>query len=106
MESPKNNEEEYAEADIFLYWSELDVMPLVFLEAMAFGILIITNNFPAFQEILLKECCSAKNTKEYTTSLNTLIENYKKRKCLGETHSINTRKYLISKIIEEWYVLY
>lgn len=45
----------YSRADIFLYGSTLDGLPNVVIEAQAYGLPIIINDFPAFRTILTEE---------------------------------------------------
>lgn len=102
----KNINDEYRKADIFVYWSDLDVMPNVFLEAMAFGLPIIVNNFPSFAEILEKENIVVRNEAEYAYHLEKLINDFNKVKFIGSANKTRLQKYDITNIIKLWLNLF
>jgi len=48
----QNPAEYFRDSDIFLYYSKLDVMPLVILEALSQGMVVLTNEYGAAKEII------------------------------------------------------
>ena len=102
----KNINDEYEKADIFVYWSDLDVMPNVFLEAMAFGLPIIANNFPSFKEILGENNFIAKNEKEFTDYAENLFGNSKTINKISLQNKKLVLQYDIDRIISFWINLF
>ncbi|GBE17277.1 UDP-D-galactose:(glucosyl)lipopolysaccharide-1, 6-D-galactosyltransferase [bacterium BMS3Abin15] len=98
----KNIHEKYKESDIFIYWSDLDVMPNVFLEAMAFGLPIITNNFPSFHEFLGEGSLIVKNKYEFIKALEELINSSDKIKELGNKNRETAKKYSPKNTVNDW----
>lgn len=93
---------EYQKSDIFVYWSNLDVMPNVFLEAMAFGLPIIVNNFPSFGEILGKHNVIAENESIFAKSLEDFINNSEKMKSVGDKNREWVKRFSTEKILNKW----
>ena len=50
-----NVDDYYSEGDVFLYYSKLDSLPNVLLEAMSYGLPILVNDFEPFVNILNKD---------------------------------------------------
>lgn len=94
--------DEYAKSDIFVYWSDLDNVPLVFLEAMAFGLPIVANGFPAFYEILKDNNFIAKSKDEYISLLQNLLNDEKRRLDAGELNKETIKRFLVSNIMKTW----
>lgn len=97
----KNIRAEYDKSDIFVYWSDLDNMPMVFLEAMSFGLPIITNNFPSFSEIIGEGNFVADNEDQFSKYLEKLINNTEifEIKAYNKERAI---KYNISNVFNQW----
>jgi len=90
----------FKKADIFLYFSFLDVFAISILEGMAFGLPIITNEFGAAKEIIdnRKEGIIVNNYKEMKNAILEIIN-----KNLGEKLGENARKKIEKKF--NWEIL-
>lgn len=93
---------EYVKSDIFVYWSDLDNMPIVFLEAMAFGLPIIANDFSSFYEILGESNFIAKSKEDFVGIINNLLNNPEKIKEIGNRNKEDILKYKIDFIMGQW----
>lgn len=98
----KNIFREYEKADIFVYWSDLDNMPLVFLEAMTFGLPVIANGFPTFSEILGKNNFISDDKKKFSYYLKYLIDNLEMAGRVGQINRNNVTQYNINRILPLW----
>jgi len=105
-----SNPKEFLEkSDIFLYYSNHDNFPIVFLEAMACGLPIVTNNVGATSEIIenMKNGYVAKDDKWYSEYLLNLIESPKIRQKIGEnSRKAVENKFNWNKIINEYINIY
>lgn len=97
----KNIYNEIEKADIFAYWSNLDVMPTVLLEAMANALPIITNNFSSFKEFLGNNPLSS-NQEEFVKNFNLLIEDNDYYEKLSIDNIRIAKSYAIDNIINKW----
>jgi glycosyltransferase involved in cell wall biosynthesis len=99
--------DELASSDIFVYWSGLDNVPMVIMEAMMVGLPIITNDFPSFKdEIKINNfCCSSK--KEFANSIDLLINDKKLREKISAKNIVYAKRFLpensVAKFIKEIY---
>lgn len=99
--------DELAASDIFVYWSGIDNVPMVIMEAMMVGLPIITNDFPSFKdEIKINNfCCSNKN--EFANSIDLLIND--KNICgeISKKNKVYAKRFLpknsVNKFIKEIY---
>ena len=89
-------------SNIFLYWSDLDVMPNVFLEALSCGLPIVANDFPSFKEILGNHNFLAKNEKEFAYFVNRLIDSPRLIKEIKNKNLKYIEKFNIKKIVDKW----
>jgi glycosyltransferase involved in cell wall biosynthesis len=90
------------EADLFVYWSDLDVMPIVFLEAMAFGLPIVTNNFPSFYDFVGKNNFISKNEEEFAENVEKLLNNPSLARKISENNWSDIENYNIKNVIKNW----
>lgn len=98
----KNNiHNEIERADIFAYWSNLDVMPIVLLEAMANALPIVANNFSSFKEFLGNNPLSS-NQEEFAKNLNLLIKDNDYYERLSTDNIRTAKSYSIDNIINKW----
>lgn len=97
-----NSKEALNESDIFLYWSNLDVMPNIFLETMALGLPIVANDFPSFADIIGKHNFIAKNESEMISILHELIENTEKIKASSKENIKYIQNFNIKNVISSW----
>ena len=98
----KNINQELEKSDIFVYWSEMDIMPTVLIEAMAAGLPVVVNKYGAFKEILGDKNILAENPKEFSKHLEELIDNEQQRVNEGIMNLKLSEKYLIENNIGKW----
>ena len=96
-------------SDIFLYYSQHDNFPNILLEAMAYGLPIVTNSVGAVNEIIEdgKDGYIAPTGKAYLESLLNLMNNYDLRSKVGQNarRSVET-KFDWSKIVDSYIEIY
>lgn len=101
-ENARHSFEEFGKSDIFIYWSDQDVMPNIFLEAMASGLPIVSNYFPSFPEILGEKNLISKNEDEFAKNIKSLVENEEARIRIGESNLLRAKNFSIKKTIKQW----
>lgn len=100
----KNVLNKMSESDIFVYWSDLDVSPVCFTEAMGCGLPIVVNNYPAFINCIPKTnlfCC---DEKEFSQSIKNIIENKSWKKKIVKGNRLFYEKLVLNKteILNKW----
>lgn len=96
-----NIEEHYKNADFLLHASFDECFPMVFLEAMNFGLPIVC--YPLNSDLVNpKYCLISENEEEYLNNIFKLIENENLRNNLGENAKKESVKYEINLIMEKW----
>lgn len=96
-------------ADIFLYYSYRDNMPMVILEAMASGLPVITYDIGAVGEMIRHNVDGfiAKNKDEFHEYTQALIENATQRIKMGKSAQAFCReKFDWDVLVKEWVKLY
>jgi glycosyltransferase involved in cell wall biosynthesis len=83
----------------------MEVMLIVFLEAMAYGLPIIANNFPSFQEIIGKNNFVSANQDDFAKNLEKIIDDAVLRKKTSNSNRETVRNYNIKEIIFKWQYL-
>ena len=101
-------EDLFNEIDIFAYYSLLDNQPLAILEAMAFGLPVVSNNVGAVKEIMTGSLGSyiAKTDEEYENMLKTLLDSEKAREENGREAKKNSQDFSWEKIVEKLIEIY
>lgn len=99
----------YQRADLFIYWSDLDNMPNVLLEAAAYGMPTLTNNVGAVNEIIndgeTGYICGSPN--QYIERLSQMLSNPERAKDLGEKARVHMEKSFDNdKIVGEYLKIY
>ena len=105
----QNPKDYFPGTDIFLYYSNLDNMPMVILEAMASGLPIITNLFGAIEEMIKngEDGLIAKNDEEYNDNIIKLITNFDLRKNIGANARQKIEaKFNLDQIIKHYLKIY
>ena len=84
----------YAESDVFALYSEYEAFGLVYFEALANGLPVLTNDVGANRELLVQGCMVTPKDDQETAveAMVSLVENPEMRKILGE----EGRKYALS----------
>ena len=100
----KNILNKMSESDIFVYWSNLDVSPVCFTEAMGCGLPIVVNNYPAFVKCIPTInlfCC---DEKEFSQSIKNIIENKSWGKNIVKENRLFYKKLVLNKtkILNKW----
>lgn len=101
-------EDLFGQIDIFAYYSFLDNQPLAVLEAMAFGLPVVSNEVGAVGEILgggLKKYI-AENEKDYEKILKELISSEKEREENGQEAKKISQEKSWEKIVERFIEIY
>lgn len=101
-------EDLFSRLDLFTYYSWLDNQPNIILEAMAYGLPIISNNVGAVQEILTGELslCLASSEDKYATILRRLLASEETRRNCGVAARRRAGDFAWDKIIDEYKHLY
>lgn len=94
----------YAESDIFFFPSRGEGMPGAIMEAMAYGLPILTSNIPGTKDLVDKN--SAILTKNYISNLTKLLDNKKLRTKLGRSAKQRIKTHSWSRIAKEYTNLY
>lgn len=91
-------------SDIFVYWSKLDVAPVCLIDAMACGLPIVINNFPAFVDFIDKNNLICKNRKEFSLAIDNLILNKDNRKKIGLKNKLFHKRLILKniQILNDW----
>lgn len=98
----------FEEIDIFAYYSMLDNQPLAILEAMIYGLPVISNEVGAIREMMtggLKKYI-AENKKDYEKILKELIGSKKEREENGQEAKKNSQDFSWEKIMEKFIEIY
>lgn len=95
-----------SKSDIFLYYSEHDNFPNVYLEAMATGLPVVTNNIGATKEIISNGKDGFIVT-EYAKTLGNLISDVKLREKIGKAGLDKVRSnFTWKKVIDKYVKIY
>lgn len=90
-------------ADIFLYWSDLDsTLPSSVLEAMGFGLPIVSNDFESFVGELSENNLVSHSVNEFTENVSFLIKNEDTRKHIGKKNLNFYKSRTTDKNFKEW----
>lgn len=102
-----NKEDLFNRIDIFSYYSLLDNQPLALLEAMAYGLPVISNSIGAIPEILIGELAPylCNSEEEYCLRIESLM-NPDIRKSNGANARTRAKAFDWSVISTEWQRLY
>lgn len=100
----KNVLNKMSESDVFVYWSNLDVSPVCFTEAMGCGLPIVVNNYPAFMKCIPKINSFCSNEEEFSRAIKAMIENKSLVKKIVKENKLFYKKLVLSKtnILEKW----
>ena len=94
--------------DIFTYLSYIDNAPIAILEAMSFGIPIVSNRVGAVPKILQQGeygfCAS--NKQEYSSYLSLLIRSRQLRREMGQKAFVRAHDFHINKVASQFCELY
>lgn len=107
----KNIDKLFLKSSIFCMTSRQECFPMVLLEAMAFGLPVISYNVPNGPKDIIKDnedgyLVSPFNIEEYVEKLASLIEDSKKREFMGNNAYKNIERYSIENISKEWEKLF
>lgn len=82
----QNIQDYLKESDIFVYYSHLDNMPIVILEAMACGMPVVSNDIGAVKEIINNgiDGIVANDSFDFGQKLMELIRDFEARKAMGQ----------------------
>ncbi len=100
----KNILNRISESDIFVYWSNLDVSPLCFTEAMGCGLPIVVNNYPAFVECIPKINSFCDDEEEFAMAVRNFIENKSLEARVVRKNLVFYQKLILNKtkILNKW----
>jgi len=101
-------EDLFNQIDIFTYYSLLDNQPIAILEAMAFGLPVMSNNVGAVKEILTGklENYIAKTDEEYGNLLKELLNSQEIREENGQEAEKISQKFFWEKIVKRFMEIY
>jgi glycosyltransferase involved in cell wall biosynthesis len=101
-------EDLFSKIDIFTYYSLLDNQPLVILEAMAFGLPLMTNLVGSVEEMLTGKMASyiARTDDEYKRTLRTLLESQTTREENSQEAKKIAQEFSWTRIIKEYIEIY
>lgn len=101
-------EDLFNEIDIFTYYSLLDNQPLAILEAMTFGLPVVSNNVGAVDEMLDGKMNNwiAKTDEDYRKILQTLLMSQKAREENGKESVKKSQDYSWDKTVERFIEIY
>jgi len=101
-------EDLFKQVDIFAYYSLLDNQPIAILEAMAFGLPVMSNNVGAVKEILTGklENYIAKTDEEYGNLLKELLNSQEIREENGQEAEKISQKFFWEKIVKRFMEIY
>jgi len=101
-------EDLFSKIDIFSYYSFLDNQPNALMEAMAFGLPVLSNDIGAVGEIMTGDMKRyvAKDEKEYTELLHELIDSEDNRAACGRLARETIGQFSWNKIADEWEEIY
>jgi len=101
-------EDLFNQADIFTYYSLLDNQPIAVLEAMAFGLPVLSNDVGAVKEILTGKLESyvAETDEAYGNSLKKLLESEEMRKENGQEAEKISQDFSWDKIVKRFIEIY
>lgn len=98
----------FPQLDIFAYYSLQDNQPLALLEAMAYGLPVLSNNIGAVSEILtgpLSECL-CQSPDQYAVTLSGLIKSIDARKYWGSQCRLKAKHYSWNIVAHQFMQLY
>lgn len=97
-------------ADIFLFPSLQEGLPLALLEAMACNLPVLSNNIRGNRDLISKEygeyLLKSNNIKEYIIKLDKLIEDESLRRCIGIDNRKASLEFNIELINKQMYEIY
>lgn len=101
-------EDLFSQIDIFAYYSLLDNQPLSLLEAMAFGLPVISNQVGAVEEVLTGklENYIAKTDEDYENTLERLLASPEAREENGQEAKKIAQDFFWEKIVNKFITLY
>lgn len=100
----KNILSKMSESDIFVYWSDLDVSPVCFTEAMGCGLPIVVNNYPAFVKCIPKINSFCGDEEEFALAIRNFIENKSLEANVASKNQAFYQKLILNKakILSKW----
>jgi glycosyltransferase involved in cell wall biosynthesis len=101
-------EDLFSQIDIFTYYSLLDNQPLALMEAMAFGLPVLSNDVGAVREIMTgdMEKYIANDEVGYANLLNDIINSEENRTACGRLARETVGQFSWSKIADIWEEIY
>lgn len=107
----KNITDKYLEASICLMTSRQEGLPMVLIEAMNHGLPIVAYNCPIGPKAIISNSENGflidnSNEIEFITAVCKLIEDENLRFQMGRNAKINSKKYQIEPIMEQWNKLF
>ena len=94
----------YSEADLFFLPSKGEGMPGAIMEAMKFGLPIITSNIPGTSDLINKDF--SLTNKNYSDSILKLLTNKKLHKKMSIFSKKESKKYTWTKISKKYFEMY
>lgn len=100
----KNILNKMSESDVFVYWSNLDVSPVCFTEAMSCGLPIVVNNYPAFVKCMPKINSFCDDEEEFALAVRNFIENKSLKDKVANENRAFCQKLILdkTKILNKW----
>lgn len=99
-------ENHYLRSSIFLSTSRTEALPLVIIEALSYGLPVVSFDHSGAKELLDNGNCgfliSDFNTVEMVNKINSLISSYSLRKEYQEKALKKAQEFEMSKVIKEW----
>ena len=103
----KNIQDKYLESSIYVMSSRYEGMPMVLLEAMAYGLPIVSFTCPCGPKDIVKDnedgfLVEFENIEEMAEKIENLIINEEKRKLFGKNAKKNIQRFSKNEIMEKW----
>lgn len=107
----QNIQDKYLESSIYVMSSRYEGMPLVLLEAMAYGLPVVSFDCPCGPKDIIKDnedgfLVKFGNIEEMAEKIEELITDENKRKLFGKNARINIQRFSQDKIMNQWKELF
>ena len=107
----KNIQEKYLESSIYVMSSRFEGMPMVLLEAMTYGLPIISFDCPCGPKDIIKDnedgfLVEFGNIEQMAEKIEKLISDEEKRKLFGKNARKNVERFSADTIMKEWKELF